>query len=160
MNDVDGALVIRIALLVAGEVPEIAAGGEHRRDPRDGCDGFGVLEALECLDHHDDDEIVVDRLAVAAGNAAPHRGIEGRPAALAARSHRREVRPLHASPRLLLGVHCRNDEHERATVERVLDLLLVLIGDRTPGTAFACGQVCHARTTASQRTVRAASRSR
>ena len=36
MHHIDEPLVIGIALLIAGEVAEIAAGGEHRVDARDG----------------------------------------------------------------------------------------------------------------------------
>ena len=34
MHDVDLALIVRIALLIAGEIPEIAAGGKNRVHPR------------------------------------------------------------------------------------------------------------------------------
>src|SRR5688572_18933035 len=74
MDDVDGTFVVRIALLVAGEIAEITARGEDGGDAGNGGDRLGVLERFEGFEHHDDDEIVVDGLAIAAGNIAPHFG--------------------------------------------------------------------------------------
>ncbi len=49
MDDVDGAFVVGIALLVAGEIAEVAARGEDGGDAGNGGDGFGVLQSLRAF---------------------------------------------------------------------------------------------------------------
>src|SRR6266436_7947829 len=63
MHDVDLALVVRITLLVASEIPEIAARGKNRVHPWNLGDLVGVLEAFQRLDHQDEDNVVVDGVA-------------------------------------------------------------------------------------------------
>src|SRR5262249_23694493 len=72
MHDVDLALVIRVALPVAGKIPEVAARGKNRVHSRNLGDLIGVLEALEGLDHEDQDHIVVDRIAITTWDITPH----------------------------------------------------------------------------------------
>ena len=79
MDDVDRALVVGRSLLEAREVAEIAAGREDRRHAGNLRDRVSVLQALEGLDHQNQHDVVVDRLAVAARHAAPHVGPNARP---------------------------------------------------------------------------------
>ena len=128
MDDVDRALVVRLPLAEAGEVAEVATCREHRRDARNLRDRFGVLEALERFDHQDQHEVVVDRLPVAAGHAPPHRRVERLAATVTALAERREVGPVARGRGFFDRVDSRDDEHERAGVERVL--LFALVGVR------------------------------
>src|SRR5919106_3851290 len=104
VNDVDRALVIGGSLLEARKVPEVAAGGEDRRDTRNLCDLVGVLQAFERLNHEDQHDVGVDRVAVPSGNATPHRDVERLATALTAPPERREVRPITGLNRLCYGV--------------------------------------------------------
>ena len=108
MDDVDLPLVVGIALLVAGEIAEIAAGREDRMHARHLGDLVGVLESLQRLDHQDQHDIVVDGVAVAAGDIAPHVGIERVAATEAALAERWEIGPVPA--RRSLPPRCRRSE--------------------------------------------------
>ena len=127
MDDVDLPLVVGIALLVAGEIAEIAAGREDRMHARHLGDLVGVLQSLQRFDHQDQHDIVVDGVAIAAGNIAPHVGIERVAAAEAALAERREIGPIPGRDRFLDGVDGRDDEHQRAGIERMLDLEFVRV---------------------------------
>src|SRR5205807_8237988 len=82
VHDVDGALVVRRPLRETRKIAEVAARREYRGDARDLGDLVSVLEPFERLDHQDQDEIVVDGLAVATRDAAPHLRSECSAAAL------------------------------------------------------------------------------
>src|SRR3954464_3986770 len=53
MDDIDLALVIRIALPVASEIAQVGGCGEQPIDARQGGDLVRVLQAIEGLDHGD-----------------------------------------------------------------------------------------------------------
>ena len=76
VDDVDGALVVGRALPEPGEVAEVAACRKQRRDTRHLRDLVGVLQTFERFDHQDEDDVVVDGVAIAAGHAAPHPTVE------------------------------------------------------------------------------------
>ena len=76
MHDVDLALIVRIALLIAGEIPEIALAAN--RAPLEPCDLVGV-RGLRASRSSDQNDVVVDGVAIAAGHVTPHVRIEGKP---------------------------------------------------------------------------------
>src|SRR5204863_7354766 len=80
--------------------------------------------------------VVVDGVAIAAGDAAPHGRVERLAAAVAAPSFRREIGPVYRFARFGYAVDGRHDENERAGVEGVLDLALVGIRDADAGHRF------------------------
>ena len=133
VDDVDRALVVRRALTEAGEVAEIAAGGEYRVDAGHLRDLVRILQSVEGLDHLDQHDVVVDRVAIAAWHVAPHSRIERLPAAVAAAAERRKVGPVARLNRLGLRVDRRHDDDQRAGVKRVLDFALVGVGDAYAG---------------------------
>src|SRR5450631_2205557 len=77
VDDVDEALIVGRAFSVAGEISQVAAGGKDRGDAGNGCDLWCVLHSIDRLDHLDEHHVLVDGVAIAAGNAAPHFGFEG-----------------------------------------------------------------------------------
>src|SRR6185312_6514188 len=127
VDNVDEALVVGRALAIAREIAEVSAGGEDRIHARNCCDLPRVLRALDSLDHLDQHDVLVDRVAIAAGHAAPHIRIERLSAAVAALAERREVGPVASGLPFLDGVDGWDHDDERAGVERVLDLALISI---------------------------------
>src|SRR6266481_3416671 len=127
VHDVDLALVVRIALLVAGEIPEIAARGKDRVHPRNLGDLVGILEAFQRLDHQDQHYVVVDGVPVAAGHVTPHVRIEGKPAAETALTQRRKIGPVARRNRLFHGVYGWDDDDQCPCIESMLNLKLIRI---------------------------------
>src|ERR1700733_3447703 len=94
MHDIDQPLIIRCSLLVAREIAQISAGREDRGDAWNRSDFARVPGAIQGLDHFYQHNIVVDGVAIPARNIAPHLGIEGLAATLAALPARREHSPV------------------------------------------------------------------
>ncbi len=132
MDDVDLALIVRVALLVAGEIPEVAARCKDRVDALDLRDFVGVFQAFERFDHQNENDVVVDRIAITARDAAPHVRIESIPAAEAALAERRKIGPVSRRDRLFHCIHGRNHDDQRARIEGMLNLKLVRVGDPRP----------------------------
>src|SRR5438445_2049989 len=116
VDDVDRALVVGRALAVAREVAEIAARREHGGDAGNFRNLVGVLEALQRLDHFDEHDVLVDRVAIAAGHAAPHPAVERLAAAVAAPAEGWEVGPVAGLDGFGFRVDGRHDNDERAGV--------------------------------------------
>src|SRR5262249_18455023 len=135
MHDVDLAFVVRVALPITSEIPKIAAGGKNRVHPRHLGDLVGVLEAFECLDHQDQNHVIVDGVAIAARHASPYILIESRSAAETALAERRKVGPVARRYRLFDGVYGWDDDDQRSRVESMLDLKLIRI-------RHACSRNC------------------
>src|SRR5690606_25668476 len=65
---VDQGLVFRITLLVAREVPKVSRSNEQRIDAFDFGDFFDFFNAFKCLDHQDENDIVIEGGTIAARN--------------------------------------------------------------------------------------------
>ena len=65
MHDVDLALIVRIARLVAGVIAQIAGRGEDGVNARKRRDLVGIRQARQRLDHHRQDKVVIDGVAIA-----------------------------------------------------------------------------------------------
>ena len=128
----DQRLVLRVALAVAGEVAEVAAGREQPRHARELRDLARCFHALERLDHQEQHDVVVPGLPVAARHLVPQ--LAGSlPAAGAAPADGREVGPVDRGLRLFDAVDGRDHDDQRAHVGGVLDLTLVGIGHARAG---------------------------
>src|SRR5215472_4366033 len=127
MDNVDLPFVIRIALLVATKIPEIAARSKNRVYARNLGDLVGVLQSFKGFDHQDQHHIVIDGVAVAARHIPPHIRIESSPAAETALTQRRKVSPVSCRHRLFHGIYRWDYNDQCSSVERVLDLKLIRI---------------------------------
>src|SRR5262249_34469382 len=127
MDNVDLPLVIRIALLVATEIPEIPARSKNRVYARNLGDFVGVLQSFKGFDHQNQHHIVIDGVAVAARHIPPHIRIESSPAAETALTQRRKVGPVSCRHRLFHGIYRWDYNDQCSSVERVLDLKLIRI---------------------------------
>src|SRR5262245_3801726 len=139
MHDVDGALIIRLALTKTREVTEITTGRENGSDAGYLCNSVGILQPFKRFDHQNQHDIVIDRVSVAARNVSPHGCVEGLPATVAASSKGRKVSPVSRLYRFFDGVHCRHDHDKRAGVEGVLYLSLVGVGNTHAGHSLRVG---------------------
>src|SRR5207244_139680 len=105
----------------------------HARDLRD---RVGVLETFKSLDHQNQNDIVVDGVAIAARNSAPHSGLECLPAAVAASSEWRKIGPVAGLDRFFDSIHRRHYNNESAGIQRVLNLTFVRICDAHAWNSF------------------------
>src|SRR5262249_16219795 len=103
-------------------------GGKNGADAWNLGDGVGVLQAFQRFNHQDQNDVVVDRVAVAARHAAPHVLVEGLAATVASPAERWKVRPIPRFNRLFDAVHGGDDDPQPTGVERVLNLALVRVG--------------------------------
>ena len=101
MHGVDQPLIVGRALPVPREVTQITACREYRGYAPDRGDFARVLHAVDRLDHLDQHNVVIDRVSIPAGNAAPYLRIEGLPSSAAPFTKRREIGPVPCSHSLL-----------------------------------------------------------
>src|SRR5262249_33984499 len=122
-------LVVWSPLPEPAKVPEVAARRENSTDAGHFRDLIGVFQTFECFDHQDQHDVVVDSVAVTAWYAAPHAGVEGLATAVTAAPKRRKVGPIARLHGFFDRVHSRDDDDERARVERMLNFALVGVSD-------------------------------
>src|SRR4029077_2219080 len=94
VHSVDQPLIVGRTLPVPREVTQITAGREYRGYAPNRGDFARVLHAVDRLDHLDQHNVVVDRVAIPAGDAAPYLRIEGLPSSAAPLTKRREIGPV------------------------------------------------------------------
>ena len=63
VHDIDGALVIRIALFETGEIADVTTGGEDGGNTRHLGDFIGVFQTLQRFDHQNQHQVIVDGVA-------------------------------------------------------------------------------------------------
>ena len=116
----DHLLIVRVAAQVAREVAQIGGRAEEAIDAPIGSDGARRLRPEDRLDHEDDVDVVVERLAVAAGHVRVHRLPLAR--TIGSMADRRKVDKIDDVLGLLDTVHRRNDQIHGTTVEGFLDI--------------------------------------
>src|SRR5205085_3998515 len=104
---------------------EVPAGCEYRVHAGNRRDLTRLLRTAYRLDHFDEDDVVVDRIAITARYSAPEVGRKCRSATLAPFADWREIRPVSARLALFNRSDGRDHNHQSSGVHRMLDLALI-----------------------------------
>src|SRR5262249_36196014 len=112
-------LVPRVGLAPTGEAREIGVFLDHHIDTQRPGNFISVDDAVDGLDHDDDEHVVVVRVLVSAGDPGPDR--PGLARAGAAPAKRREARVAGGFQRLVTVADRRKDQTDRSDIGRLLN---------------------------------------